>query len=281
MIQDIAPHVYDNSFMHRRLPKPADYVFFHRNEQEMLIKREGDEIRFPMVSEVGQEDLYFAFLIDETAFYVGKDKGEAAPSLEGFEWLDQNLFRTVKPAELGFAGITGMQLMRWLKTQNYCGCCGHPLEKSSWERAFVCPACGKTTYPKLNPAVIVAVTHKDKLLVSAYANRPSRGLALIAGFAEIGETLEETVHREVMEEVGVPVKNIRFYKSQPWSFSDSLLMGFFCELDGEDETIVLDEEELKEAKWMRADELPDRRGEPALTAEMMQLFKEGKHKAYV
>ena len=281
MIQDIAPHVYDNSFMHRREPRPSDYVFYHREEREMLILREGEEIRFPRVSEVGDEGLYFAFLVDDTAFFVGAGKGEKAPELPGSQWLDQNLFRTVKPREYGFAGITGMQLMRWLKTQNFCGCCGHPLEESSWERAFVCPACGKITYPKLSPAVIVAVTHKDKLLVSAYANRPSRGLALIAGFSEIGETVEETVRREVLEEVGLPVKNIRFYKSQPWSFSDSLLMGFFCELEGEDETITLDEEELKEARWLTAEDLPDRRGEPALTAEMMQLFKEGKYKSYV
>ena len=122
----------------------------------------------------------------------------------------------------------------------------------------------------------MAVTHQDKLLVTSYANRPSRGFALIAGFTEIGETVEETVHREVLEEVGLRVKNLRFYKSQPWSFTDTLLMGFFCELEGECEDIILDEEELKEARWMRADQLPDRSGEVALTAEMMELFRLGK-----
>ena len=107
------------------------------------------------------------------------------------------------------------------------------------------PNCGKTTYPKLMPAVIVAIVHEDKILVTSYANRPSRGFALIAGFTEIGETVEETVHREVMEEVGLRVKNLRFYKSQPWSFTDTLLMGFYCELDGACEDVILDEVELK------------------------------------
>ncbi len=278
MVQDIAPHVYDNSFAHRRAPRPDDFVLFQRGEREMLIREENGLFRFPYVSEVGTEDLYFAFLIDDTAFFVGPQKGTADPELEGFTYTDQGRCRTLKPRHLAFAGITGMQLMRWLISETYCGCCGTKLEESSWERAFVCPNCHKTTYPRLMPAVIVAVTHEDKILVTAYANRPARGLALIAGFTELGETVEETVHREVMEEVGIKVKNLRFYKSQPWSFTDTVLMGFYCELDGECEDIVLDEEELKEARWLHRDELPDRTGEPALTAEMMQRFKEGKER---
>ena len=278
MIQDIAPHVYDNSFPHRRAPRPDDFVLFHRSEKEMLIKQEGETFRFPLVSETGAEGLYFAFLIDDTAFFVGPERGTSDPQLPGFEYVDQSKFRTAKPRHLAFAGITGMQLMRWLASEKYCGFCGTPLEESTWERAFVCPQCGKITYPKLMPAVIVAITHEDKILVTAYANRPTRGMALIAGFSEIGETVEETVHREVMEEVGLKVKNLRFYKSQPWSFTDTLLMGFYCELDGECEDIILDQEELKEARWLHASELPVRSGEPALTAEMMEMFRTGKWK---
>lgn len=276
MIQDIAPHRYDNSFTHRRDPRPEDFVFFHRNEKEMLIIREGENCRFPTVAEVGADDLYFAFLIDEIAFFVGADRGTRLPEGIDYEFLDQNLFRTMKPRHLAFAGITGMQLIRWLNLNHFCGACGTPMEESSWERAFVCSHCGKTIYPRLNPAVIVGVIHGDKILVTVYAHRQSRGLALIAGFTEIGETVEDTVRREVFEEVGIRVKNLRYYKSQPWSFSDSLLLGFFCELDGDAEDVVLDETELKEARWLRREELPDRRGEPALTAEMMQYFKDGK-----
>ncbi|MBO4872401.1 MAG: NAD(+) diphosphatase [Lachnospiraceae bacterium] len=278
MIQDIFPHRYDNSFLHRRGPRPDDFVLYQRNEKELLIREELGAFRFPTVSEVGAEGLYFAFLIDDTAFFIGPEKGSRDPGLEGFVYTDQSRCRTLQPKHLAFAGITGMQLIRWLLTQTYCGCCGTKLEESSWERAFICPRCRKTTYPKLMPAVIVAVTHEDKILATAYANRPARGLALIAGFTEIGETVEETVHREVMEEVGIRVKNLRYYKSQPWSFTDTLLMGFYCELDGECEDIVLDREELKEARWIRREDLPDRSGEPALTAEMMQRFKEGKER---
>ncbi len=276
MIQDILPHVYDNSFPHRRAPRPDDYVFFQRNEKEMLIKEENGEIRFPTVAEAGSEGLYFAFLIDDKAFFVGPERGTADPGLDGFVYTDQGKFRNAKPKYLAFAGITGMQLIRWLISEQYCGCCGTKLEESSWERAFVCPKCGKTTYPRLMPAVIVGVVHRGRILVTAYADRPGRGFALIAGFTELGETVEETVHREVLEEVGLKVRNLRYYKSQPWSFSDTVLLGFFCELDGEAEEVKLDKNELKEARWLSPEELPDRTGEASMTAEMMQRFKEGR-----
>ena len=119
------------------------------------------------------------------------------------------------------------------------------------------------------------MTNGDKILVTKYRTGFEH-FALVAGFTEIGETIEETVHREVMEEVGLKVKNLRFYKSQPWSFSDTVLMGFFCDLDGELEDIRLVINELKEARFLTRDELPERKCEASMTAEMMQLFKEGK-----
>ena len=276
MIQDIAPHVYDNAFAHRREARPDDCVFLPRGEKEMLVVETENGFRFPKVYEVGDDGLYFAFLIDEVAFYVKYTLPEDITTIVGATFADQTRFRSLKPQHLAFAGITGMQLIRWLNAVHFCGACGTELEPSSWERAFVCPQCGRIVYPRLNPAVIIGVTHGDKILTTAYADRPSRGLALIAGFTELGETLEETVHREVMEEVGLKVKNLRYYKSQPWSFTDTLLMGFFCELDGEDETVHLDEQELKEGRWISREDLPDRTGEAALTAEMMQMFKEGR-----
>ena len=98
---------------------------------------------------------------------------------------------------------------------------------------------------------------------------------MIAGFTEIGETVEETVRREVMEEVGIPVKNIRYYKSQPWGFDSNLLMGFFCELDGED-GITLDTDELAMAEWFERDKMPVEAEDLSLTNEMMMAFKHGK-----
>lgn len=135
-----------------------------------------------------------------------------------------------------------------------------------------CENCHQMEYPKISPAVIVGVTDGNRILMSKYADRDYKKYALLAGFTEIGETIEETVKREVMEEVGLKVKNIRFYKSQPWSFTDTLLMGFFANLDGDSE-ITLDQEELALAEWFEREEIPVTERNISLTNEMILAFK--------
>ena len=139
---------------------------------------------------------------------------------------------------------------------------------------MLCPSCGRHEYPVLMPAVIVGVINGDKLLLSKYEGRNFKRHALIAGFAEIGETIEETVHREVMEEVGLKVRNLRYYKSQPWSFSGTLLFGFFCDVDGDD-TLTVDHEELSMAQWFDRDKITGQGNDISLTNEMMMAFKRG------
>ena len=110
--------------------------------------------------------------------------------------------------------------------------------------------------------------------MSKYRGRTYRGYALIAGFVEIGETFEETVHREVMEEVGLKVKNIRYFKSQPWAFTDTEMIGFYAELDGDD-SIRLQEDELAEAGWYTREEIPDDEVLISVGSEMKMAFKYG------
>lgn len=130
-------------------------------------------------------------------------------------------------------------------------------------------------YPRISPAVIIAVTDGDRLLLSKYARRTYIRYALLAGYTEIGETMEETVQREVMEEVGLRVKNIRYYKSQPWGRDGAVLMGFYCDLDGSDE-IHLDENELSMAAWYDRTALPAHDDGISLTREMIRMFEEGR-----
>ena len=173
-----------------------------------------------------------------------------------------------------FAAAAGESLHRWYDSQNFCGRCGARMEKSTAERAMVCPQCRNTVYPKICPAVIAAVHDGDRLLLTRYRGRPFKKYALIAGFNEIGESIEDTVHREVMEEAGLRVKNLRFYKSQPWVFTDTLLMGFVCELDGSDK-ITVQESELAEANWHLRSELPEDHSHISLTGEMIEQFRRG------
>ena len=123
--------------------------------------------------------------------------------------------------------------------------------------------------------VIVAVTDGDRLLLSRYAGRSYTSYALLAGYAEIGETMEQAAAREVMEEVGVRIKNLRYYKSQPWGVDGNILMGFFCDLDG-DSTIHLDRTELSHAGWYDRRSLPIGDDGFSLTREMIRVFSEGK-----
>ena len=127
-------------------------------------------------------------------------------------------------------------------------------------------------YPRINPAVIVGVIKGDCLLITRYRTGYGHN-ALVAGFTEIGETLEQTVEREVMEETGVRVKNIRYYKSQPWGIAQDLLAGFYCDADGDGE-IRLNEDELKYAEWVPREEIVLQPNDLSLTNEMMKQFKQ-------
>ena len=124
--------------------------------------------------------------------------------------------------------------------------------------------------------MIVAVVDKEKerLLLTRYAGRRGGNYALIAGFSEVGETLEETARREVMEDVGLKIRNLHYYASQPWSFSDTLLAGFYAELDGSDE-IQLEREELSEGVWLSRDEIPVQDTSISLTGTMIERFRNG------
>ena len=138
-----------------------------------------------------------------------------------------------------------------------------------------CPSCGNMMFPKISPAIIVAVTDdNNRLLLTKYAGKTQDQYALVAGFVEIGETLEECVQRELMEEVGIKVKDIRYYASQPWGFVGNLMVGFTAKLDGSDQ-IHLDETELGLARWLTPDEIPEIEDYSSLTREMIRRFKHG------
>jgi NAD+ diphosphatase len=173
---------------------------------------------------------------------------------------------------MSFAGITAHHLANWYANNRFCGACGGRMTPKEEERALACPACATSVYPRISPAVIVGVVNGSRLLLTRYANRPYRNYALIAGFVEVGETLEDAAHREVFEETGVRVKNLSYYKSQPWGFSGSLLAGFFAELDGSPE-LNIDSNELEDAQWLGAEDIPLHDDGVSLTGEMMQVFR--------
>ncbi|MDY4111834.1 MAG: NAD(+) diphosphatase [Roseburia sp.] len=190
-----------------------------------------------------------------------------------YEFVRMFEMRRKKPKEQVLIAATAWHLYCWYRDNQYCGRCTEKLMHSDKLRMLKCPCCGNQVFPKIAPAVIVGVTNGEYILMTKYANREYKRYALIAGFTEIGETAEETVCREVLEEVGLHVKNIRYYKSQPWGFDSNLLLGYFCELDDTDE-ICLDEEELATAEWVHYKEIPEDTEGLSLTREMMTVFRE-------
>ena len=273
MIQDIAPHIFRNEYT-PKAPDAESYALYFDDDKVLVRLDEADRtVDFPRfadlpgaLADAGQ----YLFSVDGIAYFLCA----GVPALPGAEyrWERPQIFREYGPGWRSFAGITAAQLYRWYRGRTFCGRCGTPMQHDEKERAMFCPQCQTREYPKLSPAVIVAVTNGDKLLLSRYANSQPGRYALVAGFTEIGETIEGTVHREVMEEVGIKVKNLRYYKSQPWSFTDSLLVGFYCELDGSPE-ITLDKNELAEAVWMPRDEIAPASTDISLTSEMIQGFR--------
>ena len=271
MIQDIFPHVLYNQYDPAAVAEENDFVLCF-DAQRLLLHFDG---RFPRVSELGTEGCVYLFKIDDDRYFL-KNPPEALP--QGFSFQDVKQLRREGrlSREDCFAAFTGKHLADWYRDTRFCGRCGKEMVHSRTERARKCPACGYTAYPRIMPAVIVGVKNGDRLLLTRYRTGFAHN-ALIAGFTEIGETAEETVRREVMEEAGIRVKNIRYYASQPWGIANDLLLGYYCEVDGDD-TIHMDEQELKYAQWVPREEIELQPDDFSLTNEMMTRFKAGEER---
>jgi NAD+ diphosphatase len=179
---------------------------------------------------------------------------EGDPPHEPFVVLGlRELFSAVSAEAFAFAG-RATQVIDWATTHRFCGRCATPTERVEGERCMRCPACGHLGYPRIAPAMIVLVRRGDEALLARGARFPLPFFSTLAGFVEIGEALEETVAREVREEVGIEVKDVRYFGSQPWPFPNSLMIGFTAEWAAGE--IAIDGKEILEAQWCRADALP-------------------------
>jgi NAD+ diphosphatase len=165
----------------------------------------------------------------------------------------RELFGSLEDEYIWIAGLAN-QLVDWNQSHQFCGRCATPFEDKTDERAKVCPQCGLVNYPRLSPAVIVAVCKGDQLLLAHNRRFRSGFYSVLAGFVEPGETLEDCVKREVLEEVNITVKNIRYFSSQPWPFPNSLMVGFTADYAGGD--IRVNSAEIADARWFTADNLP-------------------------
>lgn len=284
MLQDLPFGKLENEF-HNIPPQDEDIVICIQGSNVLIQRCADDTLHLPTVKAVRQwsagsdwkswqtATFQYGFRMMSQNFFLWM--GEAGSGPDDFHYESIRQLRQLTSKEICFAVMTGWHLFTWYRNNRFCGCCATPTTHDTVERMLRCPNCGNMIFPKISPAVIIAVTDAKRLLLSKYAGRSYTRYALLAGYTEIGETLEQTVQREVMEEVGLQVKNIRYYKSQPWGVDGNVLMGFFCDLDGED-TIHLDTTELALAQWFDRDRLPAQDDGISLTREMIRVFEEGR-----
>ncbi|CAM4096822.1 NAD(+) diphosphatase [Saccharibacillus endophyticus] len=261
-MQKSKPGIYDR-YMPALNAEPTDapaywFVFLADTGRLLLHEQEGlkalpaaadaDELGFKTL-----RSLYLGTLDGAPCYAAEAQEGTEPPVGSDFlplralyDRMDEDLFHLAGRA---------LQILNWDVTHRFCGRCGSSLTLAERDRAKVCPNCGLNHYPRLSPAVITAILKDGKILLAHAPHFPDNMYGLIAGFAEPGETLEDCVRRETMEEVGIELGEIRYFGSQQWPFPNSLMIGFVAEYaSGE---ITVDGEEIEHADWFAPNELPN------------------------
>lgn len=250
--------------------EPA-WWFVFKNER-LLVDTHAEEVRIPYIADIRQ-----FHITPVRTQYLGKLNGTHCYSAE----VDQNppeglafqglrsLFECV-PEDLFWTAGRAFQIMNWDRNHQYCGRCGQPTQPMKGERAKQCLQCGLIHYPRLSPAIIVAVVKENQLLLAHAPRFPKSLYSVIAGFVEPGETFEECVRREVKEEVSIDVAAIRYFGSQSWPFPHSLMVAFTAQYAGG--TIQVDGVEITDAGWFTREHLPDIPGKASISRKLIDWF---------
>jgi NAD+ diphosphatase len=233
-------------------------LWFAFRAGELLVRAEGDRMQVP-----ASHEWQLLGLPAEGAHRVASAEGLAGYTMElpaSFEPPAHHVFAGLRRLwtmlDEGVWRLAGraVQIVAWDRDHRYCGRCGGETLRTPGQLERSCPRCGLAHYPRLAPAVIVRVTDGDRILLARSSRLPTGMYSTLAGFVEPGETLEETVAREVREEVGIEVRNLRYFGSQPWPFPNSLMIGFTADYAGGE--LRLQESEIADAGWYTAGALP-------------------------
>jgi len=239
-------------------PHPADALAFAFKKDRLLIRQQDQRVQVPTLddlADLAHIDRHYLGLCPEHGHCYALEIADAteAPAGLAFHGL-RDVAVDMVPTLFGIGG-RAVQIVAWGQTHRYCGRCGTQNEHAEDERAQTCPACGLMCFPRLSPAIIVRIQRDDKILLARNHRFPAGRYSVLAGFVEPGETLEQCVVREVREEVGIEVKDIHYFASQPWPFPNSLMLGFTARYKSGE--IQVDDIELAEANWFGPDDLPN------------------------
>jgi len=236
-------------------PAPASALWFAFRGRELLVAEGGARLPEEGLETFGLAPLCVHYLGSLGAIACfGAELAEGCDAPAPLEFLDlRALFGRLPPALHGIAG-RAVQIVEWDRTHRFCGACATPTEPVAGERARACPRCGLVQFPRLAPAIIVAIERGDEILLGRGHGFPPGIYSVIAGFVEPGESVEDAVRREVREETGVEVEDVRYFASQPWPYPHSLMLGFQARWrSGE---LRIDANELEDAAWFHRDDMP-------------------------
>ncbi|MBZ9635425.1 NAD(+) diphosphatase [Clostridium sp. FP1] len=256
------------------LPKTNKDIYFLFYNDELLVKSENDKAVIPAICDLENLELintqYLGSIDGQNCFCGELNSDTVIPSDMYFSKLKALTHQLSK--DMFWIGGRAIQIVNWNNDHKYCGRCGTLAQSVDGERAKKCPKCGLVNYPRISPAIIVAVVRDGKLLL-AHNNQSAKELySVVAGFVEVGETFEECVVREVQEETGITVKNIKYFGNQPWPFPNSLMIGFTAEYaSGE---IQVDGKEIGDANWYSSTEMPLTPDSISIAKKLISWFTE-------
>jgi len=251
---------------------PAWWFIFQENK--LLVYQKSESVTLPFLTDPNELNLSmirqnYLGRLDKRHCYAGEvPEGTIPPAGMAFEGLRQVYGRLDE--DLFWVAARAVQIVDWDRTHQFCGRCGVPLRTRISERAKECPQCGLLHFPRLAPAIIVLVEKGNELLLARSRHFMPGMYSVLAGFVEPGESLEEAVVREVKEEVGMEIKDIKYFGSQPWPFPHSLMIGFTATYaSGE---ISLDDREIEDAGWFTAEKLPRIPGRISIARKLIDGF---------
>jgi len=269
----------NDKFISRVVPpkeKLEEAWWFVFQGNKLLVRIESSPVTIPFLVDFAELRLpvlrqhYLGLLNNRDCYTVELADGINPPAGMAFEGLRQVYDRLDE--DLFWVAARAVQIIDWDRTHQFCGRCGIHTQTHPTERAKECPQCGLLHFPRLAPAIIVLVERGQEMLLARARRFPTVMYSTLAGFVEPGETLEEAVVREVKEETGITVKDIRYFGSQPWPFPHSLMIGFTAAYEGGE--ITLEDEENIDARWFTIDNLPPLPGKISIARKLIDWFLE-------
>ena len=260
MIEKSLYENYEIHFDENITPTSDDYLFVFNENRELFLDEDKN-----LASSLDDFEVNFCFYIGDyrgkKAFVVNVETDETFYNLMEVYEFNHDLYHIAGKAVL---------VSDWYISHRFCGRCGTQTKIDEKDMMLKCPQCGQVHYPRIAPAIIVAIRNGDKLLMAKHSYHENIRYALIAGFVEPGETIEEAVHREVLEEVGVKIKNLKYQRSQSWPFPNSLMLGFTAEY--ESGNIKVDGDEILRAEWFKKDEIIRYESDISISDWLIQEF---------